>query len=321
MIQIPINGGSFEGRIAGNNSQSSINMYPAVDQNHAKNEVIMQHTPGVSLWKDTGYAGMNRGMHVFGDYLYVVIDDKLLAIASDATVTLCTGLDITTTSTLVQMVDNTIDMVIFDDSEFPRKVNKDTPTVIEAFATFSDRRSWGCAMAGSIYYIKSDSDIIYATLAYDLSDLSEARMARAESSEDIIVGMVTTTKYLWVLGEDSTEIWAPKVSDFFPAQRVPGGSFRIGCSAPGSITEINDKIYWLTDKREVVRTDGQKFETISTEALSYEIFQFGTYKDAVGWPYTLEGRTFYVLSFPDAGKCFCWDTTTRMWHEWNIGIE
>ena len=64
---------------------------------------------------------------------------------------------------------------------------------------------------------------------------------------------------------------------------------------------------------------GYNAQTVSTPQIEYRIGQYDKKDDAVGYIYHQEGHTFYVLTFPTESKTWCYDLTTRVWHERSSG--
>jgi len=140
--------------------------------------------------------------------------------------------------------------------------------------------------------------------------------ATAESSPDNLVGIGSTRQNIWLFGEHSIEIYYNSGNADFPFERVPGAIIDIGCESLTSVAQIEGILYWLTDKKTVVRANGYGFLPVSTPAINYQIAQHTTTNDAIGYTYTLEGRTFYVINFPSEDKTWVYNVKTGQWHEW-----
>ena len=131
-----------------------------------------------------------------------------------------------------------------------------------------------------------------------------------------MVAVSSTKQNVWLLGTRTFEVYYNSGNTDFAFARVPGAVANIGCSAAGSPALVKERIYWLTDKGTVVRSLGYSFETVSKRGIEYQISTYGTISDAKGFYYTLEGRYFYVLTFPTEGKTWVLDVDTLFWHEW-----
>jgi hypothetical protein len=65
----------------------------------------------------------------------------------------------------------------------------------------------------------------------------------------------------------------------------------------------------------VYRNQGYTAIRISTHAIEYAIQNYAVLTDAIAYTYQQEGHSFYVLTFPTAGKTWVYDVATQMWHE------
>lgn len=144
--------------------------------------------------------------------------------------------------------------------------------------------------------------------------------ATAESSPDNLVGIGSTRQNIWLFGEHSIEIYYNSGNVDFPFERVPGAIIDIGCASLTSVANINGELFWLSDKRTVVKNNGYSYIPVSPPAINYQISTYTTIDDSVGYSYTLEGRTFYVLNFPSEDKTWVIDIKTGFWHEWESPV-
>jgi len=168
------------------------------------------------------------------------------------------------------------------------------------------------------YFIVSvkDSGRIQLSGLYDAYTWDSLDFATAEASPDALVGVGTTRQNIWLFGEYSTEVYYNSGNLDFPFQRVPGAILDLGCGSLTSVTEIEGVLYWLSNKKTIVRNSGYSFETISTPSINYQMSTYSTVEDAVAYTYSLEGRTFYVISFPTADKTWVVNVQDGQWHEW-----
>ena len=150
--------------------------------------------------------------------------------------------------------------------------------------------------------------------------------ATAESSSDNIQTIASIHGELWLVGTQTTEVWA-SVSNTtgFPFQRLNGGIINNGTVARNSVNTNGSNIFWLGSSAQghgqVWMSDGYQPTKISTPAIDYMIEAIDSViEDAIGWCYTQEGHNFYILSFPTANRTFCFDLASQEWHErgyWN----
>lgn len=148
--------------------------------------------------------------------------------------------------------------------------------------------------------------------------------ATAESSPDNIVALHSIHGELWIVGDQSTEVWYNSGAADFPFARIHGAISNNGTVAPYSVQNNGSNLFWLGSSAQgygqIWSSNGYQPKKISTPSIDYMVEQLSTIEDAVGWCYTAEGHNFYCLSFIAGNKTLCYDLTTDEWHErayWN----
>ena len=66
---------------------------------------------------------------------------------------------------------------------------------------------------------------------------------------------------------------------------------------------------------------GLQITRISTPQVDYQISLMSVKTDAIGFAYTHEGATFYVLTFPSDNLTLVFDTSTNVWHTRASGVN
>lgn len=138
--------------------------------------------------------------------------------------------------------------------------------------------------------------------------------ANAEAEPDLTQAMKVANNYLYFFGQNTIEIWRDDGETFV---RELQGSIPRGTLAKDSITNINGSFYFIDDTREVCRLNGFTPEVISNPSLSRYIRSFGTFSDAKGDYLRIEGKHFYIISFPVEGKTLVYDIALNQWYEWS----
>jgi len=311
-IQIPFLGGSYEGKSNKINAQHSINLFPVFDSKEPKSAIAMYCTPGLTKRIEIGITNKVRRMHILGDLLYVVTGSRVSEIQTNWNAsTLGT---ITTSSGHVSMADNGTQLLIVDGT------NKGYIVTTGAIAQISDLdfpSSTSCVFHNGYFIVtETDTGKIYTSKLYDGTSWNALDYATAESAPDNLVGIGTTQRNLWLFGEKSTEVYQSVSNPDFPFDRVPGGIIDLGCASIASMTEINGVIYWLSDKGFIAKSSGYGYERVSPNNIDYQISTYSDISDATSYSYTLNGRIFYVITFPTADKTWVLELLSGQWHEW-----
>ena len=143
--------------------------------------------------------------------------------------------------------------------------------------------------------------------------------ATAEGSPDLLVTLIVDHREVWLLGENSTEVYFNSGNSDFPFERIQGAFIEQGCAAKFSAAKMDNSVFWLSadDRGQgmVMRAVGYQPQRVSDHALEYAIGQMSRIDDAVAYTYQQEGHSFYVLNFPTANQTWVFDAATNMWHQ------
>jgi hypothetical protein len=300
-------------------ASSLVNWYPVTAPPGAKAKFALYPTPGKKTFSTVNASGsVVRGLHVAKNVLYAVVDNKFYSVDSSGTPT---ELGTISTSTgFVSMANNGAQIMIVDGttSAYTFTISGST------FAAISDGDFTKASMVtfqdGYGLYIEGDSGTIWQTALNDFTSITATDFATAEDNPDNIVAIISNRTDLWVLGEESSEVWynAGNTSGLSFAPN-PSNSSEFGCAAVASVAKADNTILWLTKNSYgeglVVMAEGYVPKVISSEAVSQAITGYATISDAIGYTYLSEGRLFYVLTFPTEDKTHVYDFLTGMWHE------
>ena len=140
-----------------------------------------------------------------------------------------------------------------------------------------------------------------------------------DGAPDNLVAPFVTSRQVYLLGEQTGEVWTNGGLFPFPFQRIPGTSFQHGLAAPYSLSRLGNSFAYLSkdDRGQgiVVYMDGYNPTQISTHAVTNDI-KDDVISDAIAFTYHIEGHEFYVLTLPTADKTWVYDLSTQLWHKW-----
>lgn len=312
-MRIPIIGGSYKGRSVNINPQQTVNFYPVLDMQEGKHTRALIGTPGLKNFCDLSTDVEIRNMIVMGNYLYAVGGNTLYKIDSDGSETALGGTLGTSTGyvwmahdgTNLMLVDPGVDgytqtgagdLTVIADGDFP------TPSTL----TWQD---------GYFIISKEATGRFYISKSYDPTDWTATDYATAEANPDNLVAVISNNLVLGLFGKETAEFWYNSGASTFPFTRISGAFITTGLAAPASLAGILGTLFWLNDRREVIKAEGFSANAVSTDQIAYQFDQFTTVSDAVGFCYTQEGHTFYVLNFPTENETWVYDATINIWHE------
>lgn len=309
MPEIPFIGGAYLGRSTNVNAQVCQNLFPIADKEGGKSVLSLMGTPGLKSFCVPGPSLEVRGMVVLGVYLYATIGQKVYRIDAGGTAT-AQGGSLLTYSGPVWMTHNGTQIMIVD-GQYGYILESATVTRITD-ADFPTPR--GLAYQDGYFIVPvASSAQFYVSASYDGTAWDATDFATAEAYPDNLVAVVSAKRELWLLGANSYEVWYNSGATF-PFDRIAGANNTIGCGAAASAAEREGVVCWLDNNRYVRASSGYDAQKISTSQVDYQIGTYSTVSDAVGFLYSQEGATFYILNFPTAGKTWAYDFSTGLWH-------
>lgn len=313
-MKSPILGSSYVARSVNAADNRMVNLYPEAIPEGGKEAGFLSRAPGLRLLGTAG-VGPCRGMWQFGSYGYVVSGDKLYRIDSMWT---ATELGTVTGSGPVSMSDNGTQLfVACNPDAFIYNVSTNS------FQQIVDPDFPGAVTVGYIdgYFVFNapNSQQFYVTAILDGTDIDALDFASAEGSPDGLVSLIVDHREVWLFGTNSVEVWYDAGTPDFPLARIQGAFNEIGCAATYSVAKLDNGLFWLgADARGqgvVYRANGYTGQRVSTHAVEWQIQQYGSLSDAIGYTYQQDGHAFYVLNFPSANATWVYDVATNSWHE------
>jgi hypothetical protein len=182
-------------------------------------------------------------------------------------------------------------------------------------------------MAGMIdgYFLSFDASDskFYISALNDGTSWDATQYAQRSIAPDPWKAMVVDgSRQIWLIGEQTGEVWYDAGTSPFPFAPVPGAVFGYGTPAPFSVKLAGTAMCWLSQTADgagiVVATSGVVPARISTYAVETAIAGYARdsiITDAEALVYSEAGHTFYCLTFPSANATWVFDLTTGVWHE------
>ena len=307
-MEISFAGGAYETFSKNLNAQECVNFFTHIDQDGGTSQLSLRGTPGLKEWCDTGHYAEVRGAKRMGNHVYAVVGNKVFKINSGKVATECTGtlhtssgkVSMDTNGTQVMVVDGTYGYIItgavtrITDGGFFTK-----PTTV----TYQDG-----------YFIVSFMDSGRGQVS-DLNDGSswDATMYfNAEGSPDDTLAILSDHRDAIMFGTDTMETWMT-TSSTVPLDRKPGYSQEVGLGARHSPAQLENTVYFLTDKFQVARLHGAQPIAISTRSIEYQIAQDSDRANAIGMGASIEGNAFYILT--TSNNTWSYNAATQFWHK------
>jgi hypothetical protein len=313
-MKTPILGSTYVTRSVNAADARMVNLFPEIIPEAGKEPAFLNRAPGLALQTTVG-TGPIRGMIRHAAYLYVASGTSLWKV--DASYTL-TNIGTISGTGPVSMANNGVQLFVACDG--PSYIYNFNTAV---FGQITDVDFTGAKtvtfLDGYFVYTEPNSQKFWVTAIYNGLSINPLDFASAEGSPDNLVACIADHRELWLFGEQSVEVWYNSGGSSFPLSRLNGAFNEIGCAASYSVAKGDNGLFWLgSDDRGngiVYRSQGYNGSRISTHAVEWQIQQYSTISDAIGYTYQQDGHTFYVLTFPTANATWVYDVSTGAWHE------
>lgn len=317
-------GPSYALEVPSANAQRTLNLYLEAQEAGPRkgNAARLVGTPGLRLLATLG-GGPVRGVYWSStNQLFVVSGSNLWEILPWWGASLRSGAIGTSSVGRVTMADNGTILMIGDGTS----------------------TAWNAALApGSALYAVADADCpggyvtwqdgyfintVPGTNKFQISGINAVTydaldVASKEGRPDKIVMAIAVNRQLWLLGEQTTEVWWNSGDALFPFQRIDGAFIETGTIAALTCSRVAGSIAWLgNDERGrgiVWYAQGFQLQRISTHAVERALSRYANLANAFAFAYRQDGHEFYQLTVPpsatDSGGTWCFDFSVGQWHE------
>ncbi|WP_436463111.1 packaged DNA stabilization protein [Acinetobacter seifertii] len=312
IIDLPIVGQSYHLENWSVDCQRTLNLFPQfVESGNAPQ--ISALFPTAGLIKRFEFDSYIRGMYAMSDRFFVVAGQKLLSIKPDNTVK---ELGEVTGIGRVYFADNSVQLMIVSNNSYSLDLKSDVLKKLE-LGDFFGASDVTALDSRFIWTVPKSGKFQWSNLLS--TDTTALSYATAEAKSDNLVRTIENNGQLWMIGEKTTEIWSSTNSSDAPFQRMGGAVIPTGCVAPASVCQFGTSLAWVSRTAHgqgvIVITEGYATTRISNHAIEADISSYKSIEDAYSISYQENGHSFLLITFPSAKKTWCYDGTTKMWHE------
>ena len=301
---IPLGMESYQPRSGTQSIERLVNLYvEPTKQPGGKTALALYGTPGLKAWTTVG-DGPIRGIHYARGFFWVVSGTELYAVnASTKAATLIGDVD---GAGPVRMVHDATYVVICANIFA-------YAATLTSLVTLPEQNLIGVAYQdGYALYVQRNTQFLWRSGLDDLSTIPGTGFTSADAKSDNVVAAVSKQRQIWVLKEETIEVF-DNTGATFPFERTPGGFIERGCKSAGSVALGDTLLAWLGDDGRVYTAQGYNAVPLSTPGVESLIAGAYSPESAEAFVYSQAGHTFYVLTFADLTLCY--DFTTGKWHE------
>lgn len=160
--------------------------------------------------------------------------------------------------------------------------------------------------AGTNYFWYTDSDGV-------TWDVNNSESANADM--DTIVALTVFNRELYLFGTRSTEIWYNTGQTPGTFQRQEGAFITRGCSAPYSIVQANNTLFWLDHERAFIMLDGRSPKIIS-QPIQTILLSYSDVSDFTATYAQWQNQRFIFLTSAINNITFVYDVVLDAWYRW-----
>lgn len=184
--------------------------------------------------------------------------------------------------------------------------------------------------------LQKDSNTFAFSALEDFATWDPLDVNQISTVSDQVVTMLVSHREIFLLGSQSSSVWANVGDADNPFQPIPGVQIAQGSGAAFGAVNLDNTVYFLggneIGNRIVYRFKGYTPERISNHAVEYILNNYPRVENAIAWSYSEEGHAFYVLYLPSPPDptqpirhtFLVYDVSTGEWHEralWDPTLE
>lgn len=148
-------------------------------------------------------------------------------------------------------------------------------------------------------------------------DTNEFGVANAKG--DYIVALASVGKYLWCLGEYSSQAFYESGNAFFPITPMPNTEQSVGIIGQNAKCIVDQVCCFVSDDLGVYMIDGLQMRRVSTEAIEKILNAERAPETIDGFGYKYYGHYFFCFALESTTVVY--DASTGLWHERKIDTE
>lgn len=296
-------------------SQRVVNGYAQAEPRDAKTPVTVLGCPGIEAFSEVGTGPIRAAIEVDG-IPYVVSGEEMYEIAEDGTATNRTGANtIGGGGNVISIDTNGIEIVFLDGAKGWSYDIAGTTLAEITDADFIDSALTVAAVGGYMAFDNPGTDEFFISDLLDATAYSALDYASADSMPDRVRSVANDFGLLDVFGEKSIEFWQNTGAISFPFQPIVQGTIPIGIAGPLARVGAAQSMFFIGHDKIAYQMTRGSLQRISTHAIEAEWGAYTTLTDAFCFYYSHEGHKFVFFTFPGADKTWCFDLSTRLWHE------
>ncbi|MEN6537787.1 MAG: packaged DNA stabilization protein [Bryobacteraceae bacterium] len=314
-------GPTYQSRSLRLNAQRTINLYPEIDESGSgKAAKALYGTPGLTIFSSLPTAPV-RCLWAGEERLFAVAGSKLYEVFSDGSFTQRGEVGDDDDHTPAQIFPNGVGTQILVVSAGLAYCDGGSGPVKCTFTGGGDVLALtGCYLDGyGIVHAPYSKQFYYSGLN-DFNSWDPLDVQSQEAYPDNIYAILADHRELWTFGNETIEVYRNEGDADIVFRTDPSAFIDMGIAAGWSVVKLPSMgPAWLAgDSRGGVvayKVSGFSPVRVSTHAVETAWSKYSKWSDALGYVYTEQGHTFWVITFPTGNATWAYDVTSGMWHE------
>ncbi len=326
-------GGAYSTRSPLGGAMRCVNLFPETNRKDGPQTLTHYQRPGLRALVRPDAPAPCRGLYrASNGNGYCCIGQNVYAVGPNFALTLLGQLKTYGTS-LLSWSDNGTTILLVDNSIYGYSINMATNAfaqIIDPTGIFNGSNKVDILDGFLLWNVKlpdgSPTNSFGST--YDNVVTFDATYYAAKNGyPDLLASLYVNRHELLLFGTLKSEIWYDAGNSLFPFAELPGSYIEHGLLAPYSVAHNDISVFWLAQSLQgvgyILRQRGYDTKRISNYAISYAINQMkrngADLSDAHGYCYSLEGHTFYVITFVSGDQTWVFDDSIGepelAWHQ------
>ena len=137
-----------------------------------------------------------------------------------------------------------------------------------------------------------------------------------------VLGIYKGSNFFTVCGRSLLDVWVNSQTPKDPFLSPMKAQYnQVGLSSPYAVSVIEgNKLIFLDKTRRIVLIEGNSFIDMGLP-INKELQNLTTVADANAFTMAIDGRSFYIISFPQDKRTFAYDFISKAWYEWSYWDE
>lgn len=150
--------------------------------------------------------------------------------------------------------------------------------------------------------------------------INAANFSAAQVSPTPTVEVAALAEELYFFKTDTVEIWDFTDSLTAPFAESPGRTYSRGCAAQGSVSLLDNSLFWIGDDFSVYRTGTVPQRLTPTTSYVEDRLKAeanaGDIALVTAMSFNIEGHAFYVVNLPMLNESYAYDAQSKFWFQW-----